>query len=191
METDACPMLASYGWTFPLIIVSSSTGPICCVPHGNLASISPDGRTLLSVGDSPDVYLHRVTGGSRVTFSQMMKLSLSPYITVTPTYTYAGYSPYSSYHSNNAVPASFSTAFSANGSKFAVASQDGVVVVWDVRSTKPLKVIQTDKERSSSTATGASSGWIYDAPFDWSRDWSRTATAKAPGWGVQIGRAHV
>jgi hypothetical protein len=132
------------------------------------------------VGDSPDVYLHRVTGGARVTFSPIMKLSLSPYIAITPTYTYAGYGLYPSYQSNNAVPASFSTAFSADGSKLAVASQDGVVVVWDVRSTKPLKVIQTDKERSSSTPTGSASGWIYDSPFDWGR-----SQARAPGWGVR------
>lgn len=153
----------------------------CIGSHCFLASISPDGRTLLSVGDSPDVYLHRVTGGARVTFSNMMKLSLSPHITAIPMFTYGLYSPY---HANNPVPASFSTAFSANGSKFAVASQEGVVVVWDVRSTKPLKVVQTDKERSSSTSShgnGGSSGWLFEpASFDWGRGQS-----KAPGWGVR------
>lgn len=150
------------------------------------ASISPDGRTLLSVGDSPDVYLHRITGGAHVRFTQMEKLSLSPYITTFPSYAYGLYSPY---HSTTPVPASFSASFSANGSKFAVASQEGVVVVWDVRSTKPLKVIQTNKSRANPTssaatdrghASGGASGWLYDSPWDWGR-----GSGRAPGWGVR------
>ncbi|KAI0783923.1 hypothetical protein BC629DRAFT_532629 [Irpex lacteus] len=147
----------------------------------NHSSISPDGRTLLSVGDSPDVYLHRITGGAQVRFTQMTKLSLSPYISAMSSYSYGFVSPYQSVQP---VPASFSSSFSANGSKFAVASQEGVVVVWDVRSTKPLKVIETDKARSGASsgrwATGMASGWVYDAPWDWGR-----GQAKAPGWGVR------
>lgn len=111
----------------------------------------------------------------------MMKLSLSPYIAALPMFTYTTYSPY---HASNPVPASFSTAFSANGSKFAVASQEGAVVVWDVRSTKPLKVIQTDKERSlpSSHGTSSASGWLYGSSQAW--EWGR-GHGKAPGWGVR------
>ncbi|KAI0367944.1 hypothetical protein BV20DRAFT_520546 [Pilatotrama ljubarskyi] len=140
----------------------------------NHSSVSPDGRTLLCVGDSPDVYLHRITGGSRISFTPISKLSLSSYIQQAHT---GGVAPVSS------VPASFSTAFSADGSKFAVASQEGVVVVWDVRSTKPLKVFHTDKNRSpppARMATGAASGWLYDLPWDWSR-----GNTSAPGWGVR------
>lgn len=145
-----------------------------------LASISPDARTLLSVGDSPDVYLHRITGGSRLSFTPMAKLSLAPYITPAPFY---NYNPYM-YQTTN-VPASFSTAFSANGSKFAVASQEGVVVIWDVRSTKPLKVIQTDKTRGSGTGSaragpGGISAWSFENQWDWTR-----GSANAPGWGVR------
>ncbi|KAI0359788.1 hypothetical protein OH77DRAFT_1393943 [Trametes cingulata] len=139
----------------------------------NHSSVSPDGRTLLCVGDSPDVYLHRITGGSRISFAPIARLSLSSYIQQAHA---GGVAPLSS------VPASFSTAFSADGSKFAVASQEGVVVVWDVRSTKPLKVFHTDKSRgppAGRVATGAASGWLYDS---W--DWSRGNTS-APGWGVR------
>lgn len=111
----------------------------------------------------------------------MTKLSLSPYISAMSSYSYGFVSPYQSVQP---VPASFSSSFSANGSKFAVASQEGVVVVWDVRSTKPLKVIETDKARSGASsgrwATGMASGWVYDAPWDWGR-----GQAKAPGWGVR------
>lgn len=147
-----------------------------CADNGRTASISPDGRTLLCVGDSPDVYLHRITGGSRITLSPIVTLSLSSYIQHSHEST-GGLSQVSS------IPASFSTAFSADGSKFAVASQEGVVVVWDVRSTKPLKVFSTDKSRttlSGRVATGAASGWMYDAPWDWARGGTR-----APGWGVR------
>ncbi|TCD64005.1 hypothetical protein EIP91_004673 [Steccherinum ochraceum] len=142
----------------------------------NHSSISPDGRTLLSVGDSPEIFLHRITGGSRISFTPICTLSLSNYIN-TPSYLF---NPNA--YANSAVAASFSTAFSANGSKFAVASQEGVVVVWDVRSTKPLKVIQTDKSRRSErgSGNGAASGWIVDGPWDWSR-----GMGNAPGWGVR------
>ncbi len=122
------------------------------------------------------MYLHRITGGSRITFAPIATLSLSSYIQHSHDAT-GGLSQVSS------IPASFSSSFSADGSKFAVASQEGVVVVWDVRSTKPLKVFNTDKSRSPSTgriATGAASGWVYDAPWDWAR-----GGARAPGWGVR------
>ena len=155
------------------------------------ASISPDGRTLLSVGDSPDVYLHRISGSSRLGFAPIARLSLSPHIAdaLAASSAAAGAGA-----GGAAVPASFSTAFSGDGSKFAVASQEGVVVVWDVRSTKPLKVFQTDKTRASVWGAGAGVGgmgggmgrggmwWatFQDTSFDWTR-----ANASAPGWGVR------
>ncbi|OBZ66135.1 Uncharacterized protein C4G3.03 [Grifola frondosa] len=126
----------------------------------NHSSISPDGRTLLCVGDSPDVYLHRISGGSRVTFTPMTTLSLSPYLSQ-----------------------GSSLAFTSDGSKFAVASQEGVVVIWDVRSTKPLKVFRTDRGRPTTPGrpgNGSASGWLHDAPWDWAR-----VHGRAPGWGVR------
>ncbi|KZT67437.1 hypothetical protein DAEQUDRAFT_673322 [Daedalea quercina L-15889] len=141
----------------------------------NHSSISPDGRTLLCVGDSPDVFLYRITGGAHLSFDPIAKLSLAPYIANSPFY----YTP--STLSINSVPASFSTAFSADGSKFVVGSQEGAVVVWDVRSTKPLKVMQTNKSRGLDRfATGEASGYLYDQPWDWTR-----GTGNAPGWGVR------
>ena len=139
------------------------------------ASISPDGRTLLCVGDSPDVFMYRITGGAHLGFDPIAKLSLASYIANSPFY----YTP--SMLSINSVPASFSTAFSADGSKFAVGSQEGAVVVWDVRSTKPLKVLQTNKSRGlDRIATGDASGYLYDQPWDWTR-----GSGNAPGWGVR------
>ena len=142
----------------------------------SLASVSPDGRTLLSVGDSPQVYLHHISGSSRLSFESIAKYSLVPY---TPSiFTHQFYSQ----HASPPLPASFSTSYSANGMKFAVASQEGVAVVWDVRSSKPLKVFETDRTRGRERrATGEASGFMYEEDlWDWSRGGSR-----APGWGIR------
>ncbi|TFY66359.1 hypothetical protein EVG20_g4730, partial [Dentipellis fragilis] len=135
----------------------------------NHSSISPDGRTLLSVGDSPQVYLHALTGGAQITFTQLSTLTLPPFDEIcVPTYA-------------SALPACFSTAFSSCGTKFAVASQEGMVVVWDVRSYKPMKVFQTDRTRSPGrVGNNAASGWLYEDSWDWAR-----AGSRAPGWGVR------
>ncbi|KAG5644182.1 hypothetical protein DXG03_009023 [Asterophora parasitica] len=129
----------------------------------NHSSISPDGRTLLSVGDSSKAYLHRMTGGDRITFSPLTTLKLPA-----PSSSTFNYTPTS-------LAAAFSTAFSADGSKFAVASQEGLLAVWDVRSTKPLKVFQTEKSQVPS-GNGGASGWVADELF---------GSFKAPGWSVR------
>ena len=138
------------------------------------ASISPDGRTLLSVGDSNKVYFHRITGGARVTFSPIITLVIPP----------PDSSPLGGY-STSSFAASFSSAFSSDGSKFAVASQEGLVAVWDVRGmSKPIKVFQTDKTRlpggSTSDFIGNNGGaGLSDDPWEWTRG------NKAPGWCVR------
>ncbi|KIM80434.1 hypothetical protein PILCRDRAFT_822564 [Piloderma croceum F 1598] len=135
----------------------------------NHSSLSPDGQTLLSVGDSPKVYLHHLSGGSQLTFTPITTLSLPP-----PDGTL--------YYTSSNLAASFSTSFSSNGTKFAVASQEGSVVVWDVRSSKPLKIFQTDKTRmpAGRSMNSGASGWLSDDPWDWSR-----GGYQAPGWGVR------
>ncbi|KAF8808637.1 hypothetical protein BYT27DRAFT_7255279 [Phlegmacium glaucopus] len=140
----------------------------------NHSSISPDGRTLLCVGDSNMVYFHHITGGAQVTFSPITTLSIPP-----P-------DPSPGSYLTSSLAASFSTAFSSDGSKFAVASQEGVVAVWDVRSTlKPIKVFQTDKTRvpggssGGFVGNGGATGWLSDDPWEWTRG------NKAPGWCVR------
>ncbi|KAG6879791.1 hypothetical protein C0992_011589 [Termitomyces sp. T32_za158] len=134
----------------------------------DLASISPDGRTIISVGDSAKVYLHRMTGGAHITFSPISTLKLP--------------SPTISHMDDTTVSltASFSTAFSSDGSKFAVASQEGLLAVWDVRSSKPLKIFQTDKSRMPSVSGGAS---VWSGEGDGIYEWP--GTFKAPGWSVR------
>ncbi|OJA08493.1 hypothetical protein AZE42_02854 [Rhizopogon vesiculosus] len=125
----------------------------------NHSSISPDGRTLLSVGDSPRIYLHSLSGSSRLSFNRITTLHVPPPISVHPF----------------SLVASFSTAWSADGLKFAVACQEGVIAIWDVRSTKPMKVLHTSRARG-----GDDTGWMSDDPWEWTRGNSR-----APGWGAR------
>ena len=147
--------------------LTSSFPYFALVSYSSSASISPDGRTLLSVGDSPRIYLHHLTGGPCITFAPVVILNVPP--------------PDARLYSPS-LSASFSTSFSHDGMKFAVASQEGVVAVWDVRSTKPMKVIQTDKTRSpvGHLGNGEESSMLSDDPWDWTR-----GNSKAPGWGAR------
>ncbi|KAF8825783.1 hypothetical protein HHX47_DHR6000776 [Lentinula edodes] len=61
--------------------------------------------------------------------------------------------------------------------KYAFASQEGVICIWDVRSTKPLRVYQTDKSESwNGSGNGLASGYLSDHPYEWT---------KAPGWSAR------
>jgi Tol biopolymer transport system component len=71
------------------------------------ASVSPDGTTMLVVGDTNDVFLYEIRGGGRE-FNKIARYEGSR-------------------------DAGFSTSWSADGRKFVVASQDGQVTVWDHR----------------------------------------------------------
>lgn len=55
----------------------------------------------------------------------------------------------------SSMPASscFSTAWNADGTKFAVASQEGIVLVWDVRSREPLPMAQWETVKSETEDT--------------------------------------
>jgi WD40 repeat protein len=117
------------------------------------ASISPDGRTLLSVGDSPHVHLTRLSGSSTVSCDPIASIDLPP----------THHSSYAYSHSDHGYGygngASFSTAFSRDGSKYAVASQDGIVAVWDVRSSKPLKTWCTSPSSPSWSQSTSCPPW--------------------------------
>lgn len=99
-----------------------------------LGSISPDGKTLLSPCDNGIVHLHALSGGSSITFERMCTLHLIPEQNMFV-------------HDDNRLDAMSASAFSSDGTKFAVSSQGGTVMVWDIRSSLPLKVIQTDRTR--------------------------------------------
>ncbi|GJJ08020.1 hypothetical protein Clacol_002227 [Clathrus columnatus] len=102
-----------------------------CVNH---VSISPNGRTLLCVGDTPKIYLYHISPGSNVTFLPIAIYDLprppSHLLSFPPSPT----TPPSSFSSI----ACFSSAWSPDGFKFVVGSQEGQLCVWDVRSASPI-----------------------------------------------------
>ncbi|KAI5120133.1 hypothetical protein M0805_001901 [Coniferiporia weirii] len=82
--------------------------------------------------------------------------------------------PFGDGDGNPALPACFTTAWSADGMKFAVASQEGVVRVWDVRSNEPLA--------GAGWVTGRDSSAAGRSPAD--MQWFEQA-GTAPPWAVR------
>ncbi|QRV95309.1 hypothetical protein RhiJN_23327 [Ceratobasidium sp. AG-Ba] len=80
----------------------------------NHASFSPDGRTMLAVGDDTRLQIFNVNARSQLVDFEHVG-----------SYT-SGTEP------------NFTSAWSASGLQFAAASQDGTVTTWDVRSSRPL-----------------------------------------------------
>ncbi|KAJ3033844.1 hypothetical protein HDV00_005693 [Rhizophlyctis rosea] len=77
----------------------------------NYAAVSPDGRKLVAVGDSPQVFLFDISASG-------------------------GYELVDTWQATS--DAGFSCAWNQSSDKFAVASQDGFVSVWDIRSSEKL-----------------------------------------------------
>ncbi|KAJ2958256.1 hypothetical protein NQZ79_g6136 [Umbelopsis isabellina] len=84
---------------------------ICLPTAVNGVTISPDGRHMVAVGDSNEVFMFNITNSGE--YVHTVSLSASK-------------------------DSNFSSAWSHSSDKFAVASQDGTVNVWDTRSTIPL-----------------------------------------------------
>jgi len=80
----------------------------------NYASVSPDGRKMVAVGDSNQVFLYDISNSG--TYKRISTLKASN-------------------------DAGFSCTWNQNSENFAVASQDGVISVWDVRSSEKLAKI--------------------------------------------------
>ncbi|TPX43959.1 hypothetical protein SeMB42_g04503 [Synchytrium endobioticum] len=81
----------------------------------NYCSVSPDGRKLIAVGDSNQVFLYDISAG--------------------------GYHKVAALTASN--DAGFSCSWNESSEKFAVASQDGVVSVWDIRSPEKLAKLES------------------------------------------------
>lgn len=80
----------------------------------NGVSVSPDGRKMVAVGDSNQVFLFNILANG--TYEQCAVLTTTK-------------------------DAGFSCAWDQTSSKFAVGCQDGFVNVWDIRSSKKLSQI--------------------------------------------------
>ena len=83
----------------------------------NYASLSPDGKFLIAVGDSNNTYLYNAVQSS------------------------GNYQRIRTFQ--EASDSGMCCAWNSSGMCFASASQDGVVCVWDLRSTKVLTKLQT------------------------------------------------
>ena len=82
----------------------------------NYASVSPDGKKLIAVGDSPQAFMYNITSSGDYVKTATLTASSD---------------------------AGFSCAWNQSSEKFAVASQDGFVSVWDIRSTEKLAKIKS------------------------------------------------
>ncbi|KAH7320510.1 WD40-repeat-containing domain protein, partial [Rhizoctonia solani] len=108
-DVDTRESASSKEWGMMELIGSVKLGT-----PANHVSVSPDGRTMLAVGDDTRLQIFNVNArSSLVDFERV------------GSYT-SGTEP------------NFTSAWSANGLQFAAASQDGTVTVWDVRSSRPL-----------------------------------------------------
>lgn len=77
----------------------------------NSVAVSPDGAKMVSVGDDNQVCLHSITRSGYPELVSTMAVSRD---------------------------SNFSVSWSHDSDRFAVASQDGTVHVWDIRSRTPL-----------------------------------------------------
>ncbi|CAM0141743.1 hypothetical protein VKS41_007591 [Umbelopsis sp. WA50703] len=98
---------------------------ICLPTAVNGVTISPDGRHMIAVGDSNEVFMFNITNSGEYVHTVSLCGSKD---------------------------SNFSSAWSHNSDKFAVASQDGTVNVWDTRSTIPLFTLGS---KQSPNAKGA------------------------------------
>ncbi|CAO3614577.1 unnamed protein product [Cunninghamella blakesleeana] len=77
----------------------------------NHCSVSPDGSMMVSVGDDNNIHLFKLNANGHYEMTSTMAVSRD---------------------------ANFSVSWNHSSDKFAVASQDGTVHVWDIRSQLPL-----------------------------------------------------
>ncbi|KAF8949941.1 hypothetical protein BGZ46_004835 [Entomortierella lignicola] len=92
----------------------------------NYASVSPDGRKMVAVGDTNQVFLYDISVAG-------------------------GYQKIGTYTA--ATEASFSCAWNQSSEKFAVASQDGFVSVWDIRHSEKICKLGSKQQPQTKGAT--------------------------------------
>ncbi|KAK4687467.1 hypothetical protein P7C73_g2638, partial [Tremellales sp. Uapishka_1] len=100
----------------------------------NHSSLSPDLKTMVTVGDSTDVFLFEVVEGGK----EFRKIGV-----YTGTLSFVLDIQQLRLSFPGATDSGFSTSWSKDGRKFAAASQDGQVTVWDHRSSRPLAIFHT------------------------------------------------
>jgi WD40 repeat protein len=89
----------------------------------NYSAVSPDGRKMVVVGDSPEVFLYNITPNG--TYEKMGS--------------FMGFR----FFNRGTNDAAFSCSWNKSSEKFAISSQDGFVSVWDIKSSEKLAKIPT------------------------------------------------
>jgi WD40 repeat protein len=115
--------------TIKVFTIGQSLSQTVAIPHNvavNYTSTSPDGKFMASVGDSNTVTLYEMRDSR--TYHQIAEMK---------EYSDCG----------------FNCSFDANSLQLAAASQDGAVVVWDIRKTgKPLTRLHTQQRNTNGAA---------------------------------------
>lgn len=91
----------------------------------NYTAVSPDGTRMVAVGDTPEVFVFGISSSGEYHLISTLNASRD---------------------------AGFCAAWSANSLQFAVASQDGVVSVWDIRKTEKLAKLSTKQQGARGAA---------------------------------------
>lgn len=86
----------------------------------NFSSVSPDNKYLVMVGDSNDVYVYSIENQSYRLIRKLKTLG----------------------------DGGFSVSWNSLSNKFAVATQDGHVCIWDIRSDDKLKILNSQQQGS-------------------------------------------
>uniref|UniRef100_A0A7S1TCY8 DUF2415 domain-containing protein n=2 Tax=Compsopogon caeruleus TaxID=31354 RepID=A0A7S1TCY8_9RHOD len=89
-----------------------------CSTSINCSSVSPDGNWMVAAGDSLDIFLFLVTKDGYVLYATVQGGSDS----------------------------GMSCAWNSSSTQFAVASQDGLVSVWDLRFLEPLALLESKQD---------------------------------------------
>ncbi|WVQ98832.1 hypothetical protein IAU59_005963 [Kwoniella sp. CBS 9459] len=124
----------------------------------NHSSLSPDLKTMVSVGDSTDVNVFEVIDGGR----EFRKIAVY----------------------EAASDAGFSTAWSKDGRKFAVASQDGQVTVWDHRSSKPLAIFHTNASKAQDPESAEAPSFTEDISASRLSSSPSSSISSGSGWNL-------
>lgn len=112
------------------------------------ASVSPDGRMMLMVGDNGMVYLYEITASDD--YKQMAVYQGNVLLLA-----YSSHFIHTLYIKSASEEPALSCAWNQSSEKFAVTSQDGIMSIWQVGNPEPLHKIASTETRKTRKAPRA------------------------------------
>lgn len=112
------------------------------------ASVSPDGRMMLMVGDNGMVYLYEITASDD--YKQMAVYQGNVLLLA-----YSSHCIHTLYIKTASEEPALSCAWNQSSEKFAVTSQDGIMSIWQVGNPEPLHKIASTETRKTRKAPRA------------------------------------